>query len=146
MTVEVNYVAVVLAAASSMAVGYIWYAPKVFGNRWSKLTGITQAQMKKGMARPLLITFAASLITAYILAHITYIAHVFFKNSYLVDSVTTAFWLWLGLTAARILVHDVFERRDTKLTLLNIANEFAILLVMGVVIGLAGIHVAVQAS
>lgn len=146
MTVEVNYIGVVLAAASSMAVGFIWYAPKVFGNRWAKLTGITQAQMKKGMARPMLITFAASLITAYILAYVTYISHVFFKHSFLIDALTTAFWLWLGLTAMRILVHDIFERRPTKLTLLNIANEFAIIMVMAFVIGLAGIHVATQVN
>ena len=32
MDVEVNYLAVLLAAASSMVVGSIWYAKPVFGN------------------------------------------------------------------------------------------------------------------
>ena len=142
MTVEVNYVGVVLAAASSLAVGYIWYAPKVFGNRWSKLTGVTQGQLKKGMVRPLLIMVAASLITAYILAHVTFLAHDFFRNSFLQDAVTTAFWLWLGLAAMRLLAHDVFERRPTQLTLINVANDFTTIIAMGVVIGLAGTGVA----
>ncbi len=142
MQVEVNYIGVVLAALSSMAVGSIWYAPKVFGKKWMKLTAITPAYMKKGMARCLAITFAASLITAYILAHMIFVTHKFFGNSFLQDAVTTAFWLWLGFTAMRILVHDVFEKRPTKLTLITIGNELAILLIMGLVLGLAGIHVA----
>lgn len=143
MQVEVNYIGVVLAALSSMVVGSIWYAPKVLGNKWAKLAELTPAHMRKGMARGLAITFAASLITAYILAHMIYVSHRFFANSFLQDAVTTAFWLWLGFTAMRILVHDVFEKRPVKLTLITIGNELAILLIMGLVLGLAGIHIAV---
>src|SRR5688572_6162360 len=37
MVPEINYWAVLLATASSMAVGAIWYARGVFGTRWAKL-------------------------------------------------------------------------------------------------------------
>jgi hypothetical protein len=119
-----------------MVVGSIWYAPKVLGNKWAKLAQLTPAHMRKGMARGLAITFAASLITAYILAHMIFVTHKFFANNYMQDAVTTAFWLWLGFTAARILVHDIFEKRPIKLTLITLGNELVILLVMGVIIGL----------
>jgi hypothetical protein len=37
MVPEINYWTVLLATLSSMAVGSIWYAPKVFGTRWASL-------------------------------------------------------------------------------------------------------------
>ena len=40
MVPEINYWAVLLATASSMVVGSIWYTPKVFGTRWAKLANV----------------------------------------------------------------------------------------------------------
>lgn len=142
MQVEVNWIGVGLAALSSMVVGFIWYTPKIFGDKWAALVGLTKPQMKRGATRAMLIAILSALITAYILAHVTFLAHDFFKNSFLQDAVTTAFWLWLGLSAMRLIVHDAFEKRPTKLTLLNLGNDFATIIVMGIVIGLAGTGVA----
>jgi len=38
---SINYIAVILATLSSMAVGAIWYTPRVFGKLWMRLTGVT---------------------------------------------------------------------------------------------------------
>lgn len=137
MNVEVNYLAVVLAMVSSMVVGSVWYARSVFGNTWIKLAKI---DMKKNtsVAKPIITTMVVSLITAYVLAHVAYLSHMFFGNSFLQDSLSTAFWLWLGFTAARFITHDAFEGRPTKLTLINLGNEFVTIMVMGLVIGLFG--------
>lgn len=136
MQVDVNYLAVLLAAVSSMVVGSIWYAPKVFGNTWKHLAA-ADAKSKMGSPRSLAIAFVGSLLTAYILAHMIFLVHKYFgAHNYMFDAVTTALWLWLGFTAVRFIVHDVFEARPTKLTLLNIANEFVTIIIMGAVIGI----------
>lgn len=139
MNVEVNWWAVILATASSMVVGSIWYARSVFGNVWIKLTKIDEKKMGEGAAKAIAITVLASLVTAYVLAHVTFLSHKFFNNSFFTDAVSTAFWLWLGLTAARLVVHDVFERRPVKLTVLNAAHELVTLVVMGAIIGWLGV-------
>jgi hypothetical protein len=138
MSVEVNWLAVVLAAASSMVVGSIWYLPGVFGKPWMKMTGSKMGKDAKPaqMAWMYGSVFVASLVTAYILAHVAFLSNRFFGNSFLQDSLTTAFWLWLGLTATRFYVHDTFEGRRKKLTLLNSAHELATVLVMALIIGL----------
>ena len=134
--VEVNYLAVLLAGASSMVVGSIWYAESVFGKTWQKLAKVKIGD--QGMAYPLGVTALVSLVTAFVLAHVIYLSNSFFENSFLQDSLMTAFWLWLGFTAARIITHDAFEGRRKKLTLMNISHELVTLLVMGLVIGLFG--------
>ncbi|TAH35167.1 DUF1761 domain-containing protein [Candidatus Saccharibacteria bacterium] len=137
MQVEVNYLAVFLAAASSMVVGSVWYAKGVFGATWAKLAKVDMGRKPKPgeMAMLLGLTFVASLVTAYVLAHVIYISNSFFGNSWLQDSVTTAFWLWLGFTAMRVLTHDLFEGRRKKLTLLTWGNELVTVLFMALVIG-----------
>lgn len=139
MNVEVNWWAVILATASSMVVGSIWYARSVFGNVWIKLTNIDEKKMGQGVAKSMVITIVASFLTAYVLAHVSFLSHKFFGNSFIWDAMSTAFWLWLGLTAARLVVHDVFEHRPTALTVLNVAHEFVTLMVMGAVIGWLGV-------
>jgi hypothetical protein len=138
MEVQVNLWAVLAAMASSMVVGSIWYARGVFGNTWIKLAKI---DMKKdaSAAGPIALTAVVSLITAYVLAHVAYLSNQFFQNSFLQDSLTTAFWLWLGFTAARFATHDAFEGRPAKLTALNLGNEFVTIMVMGLIIGLLGV-------
>jgi ABC-type Fe3+ transport system permease subunit len=140
MNVEVNYVGVVLAMLSSMVIGSIWYARPVFGNMWIKLAKV---DMKKGKGsdvwKPIVVTLVVSLITAYVLAHVAFLSNRFFGNSFLQDSLSTAFWLWLGLTAARFVTHDAFEGRPWKLTVLNISHELVTILVMGLIIGLVGV-------
>jgi sterol desaturase/sphingolipid hydroxylase (fatty acid hydroxylase superfamily) len=137
MEVQVNWLAVLLAMVSSMVVGSVWYAESVFGRAWMKLTKADPSKGKKSdVWKPIVVTMVVSLITAYVLAHVTYLANNFFGNSFLHDALTTAFWVWLGFTATRLVTHDVFEGRPYKLTAINAAHELVTFLVMGLVIGL----------
>ena len=135
MDVQVNWLAVVLATVSTMVVGSVWYTPKVFGKKWEKLAKIDPKHRAKP-AQAIGITVVVSFISAYVLAHVAYLANNFFGNSFLVDAVTTAFWVWLGFTAARFITHDAFENRPWQLTLMNVAHELVTFIVMGLVIGL----------
>lgn len=139
MEVQVNYLAVFLAMLSSMVVGSIWYARSVFGNTWIKLAKIDMKKDRGSVFKPLAMTAVVSLITAYVLAHVTYLSNQFFHNSFMSAALGTAFWMWLGFTAARFITHDAFEGRPGKLTVLNIGNELVTLLAMGLVIGLLGV-------
>lgn len=141
MSVDVNLFAVFLAALSSMAVGAFWYSPAGFYKPWVKMAGIKHnpaLMTKQHMTFLYVSTFVASLVTAFVLAHVAFLSHAYFKHSFLQDSLTTAVWLWLGLTAARVYVHDAFEARRKKLTLLTTGHELVTLVVMALVIGAMG--------
>jgi len=140
MNVEINYLAVLIAGLSSMLVGSIWYLPKVFGTKWAKLAKVNLNKKMSASQMVILMSSAlgASLVTAYVLAHMTYVANYFFGNNYLQDALTTAVWLWLGFTALRVYVHDSFEGRPFKLTLLTAGYELVTILLMGLIIGLIG--------
>lgn len=139
MEVQVNYLAVFLAGLASMAVGSVWYAQGVFGRTWAKLAKVDMNKKVSGSEMAVLMggTFVISLITAYVLAHVTYLSNTFYSgNSWLSSALQTAGWAWLGFTAVRFATHDMFEGRPRQLTLLNIGNELVTFLAMGLVIGL----------
>ncbi len=139
--VDVNYLAVFLAGVSSMVVGSIWYARGVFGNTWAKLAKVNMDRKLSGgqMAYMMGGTLLVSLLTAYVLANVVAITSSVSGNSFLEDSLMTAFWLWLGFTAARFFTHDAFEGRRKKLTALNLGNELVTVMAMALVIGLMGV-------
>ncbi len=138
MEVDVNLGAVVLAALSAMIIGSIWYMPRVFGEMWFKLARIDTG--KKVTTNQMVSLYVGALVTsvltAYVLAHVTFLSHHFFNNSFLQDALSTAFWVWLGFMATRLWVSDSFEGRPLKLTLLNAANAFVTIMTMGLIIGL----------
>lgn len=71
---EMNFLAILVAAISALVVGFIWYNPKVFGNAWMKAAGVTDEQIKGGnMAKifimalffAFLLSFAMQLLTIH---------------------------------------------------------------------------------
>jgi len=139
MTVPVvNWLAVVLATVSSMVVGAIFYARKVFGNRWMKLAKVDEASLSKSPVLPLVITFVVSFITAAVLAGTAALAQEFYEGNFLLNVLVTGVILWAGFTAARLITHDLFERRPSTLTVLNLLHELITVLVMALIIGAFG--------
>ncbi len=64
---EMNFLAILVAAVSALVVGFIWYNPKVFGTAWMKAASITEEQIRGGnMAK----IFGLALLFAFMLAFI----------------------------------------------------------------------------
>ena len=135
MVPEINYWAVLIATASSMIVGTIWYTPKVFGTRWAKLANVDMNRPGASAVIPIVVTLIVSFVTAWVLAGAAAIAWHFYGGSWLWGAIVTAATLWAGFTAARFITHDAFEGRPTALTTMNIAHELVTVLLMAVVIG-----------
>lgn len=135
MVPEINYWAVLLATASSMVVGSIWYARKVFGTRWAKLAGVDMDRPGTSPVIPIVVTVLVSFVTAWVLAGSTAIAWHFYGGGFLWAALATAVILWAGLTAARFITHDAFEGRPSSLTVLNIGYELVTFVVMAIIIG-----------
>jgi hypothetical protein len=138
--VTINFFAIILAALSTMVVGSLWYGP-LFGKAWSRL-----AKVKKdpafGPAKGVILyggAFLTSLVSAFVLAYFAYITNRFLGGTFLNDTLMTGALLWLGFTAARLYMHDSFEGRRRKLTLLNITHELVTIGIMALIIGAMGV-------
>ena len=71
---EINFIALFVAALSTLVVGFIWYHPKVFGVIWMKEAGVTEQKMKPNSILPLIGTslvyaFLISMILQFLVIH-----------------------------------------------------------------------------
>jgi hypothetical protein len=62
---NMNFLAVLVAALVPMVLGFIWYNPKFLGNAWKKAAGITDDQMK---GANMIVIFVVSLVLSFLLA------------------------------------------------------------------------------
>jgi hypothetical protein len=62
---QINFLALLAAAVSTLVVGFIWYHPKVFGTAWMKETGLTDERLKSGN---MLKIFGLTLIFAFFIS------------------------------------------------------------------------------
>lgn len=133
--IQVNYIAILIAAIVNMVVGFIWYGP-LFGKAYSKMMGFTKEEMEKamkeGMAKSYGLAFLAAIVMAYVFAH--FIS---------VGSATTAtqgaiigFWLWLGFVATTIISDLLWGKKTFNLYLLQVGYYLVVLVINGAILAL----------
>lgn len=64
---EINFIALLLSALSTLVVGFIWYHPKVFGTIWMNEAGVTEEQMK---GSNMILIFGMSILYAFLISFI----------------------------------------------------------------------------
>lgn len=62
--VDVNYLAIIVAAIINLVLGFLWYGP-LFGRRWMALAHVTPQQMGGGVAKITVGSFVVALVTGY---------------------------------------------------------------------------------
>jgi hypothetical protein len=63
---EMNFISPVVAAFTTLLVGFVWYHPKVFGTAWMKEAGLTQEELEKGnMLKIFGLTFIFSIFILF---------------------------------------------------------------------------------
>ena len=139
MEVPVNYLAVLVAAASSIVLGFLWYGP-LFGKVWMAQMGITKESMssvKQGeMMKSYVLMTIGSLLMAYVLSHSLTFASTYTQTTGYLAGVMVAFWTWLGFVAPVTLSSVLWEKKSWKLWCINAGYYLVSLKIMGVILAL----------
>ena len=132
--ININYLAVLVAAIVGMGVGFLWYSNALFGKMWRDLMGFDEKKMKKsmqkGMGKTMTIAFVSTLLMSYVLSY--FVGYVQAKN--IVDGVILGFWLWLGFFATTELGMVLWEGKPLKLYFVKTLHNLVTLAVMGAIL------------
>jgi hypothetical protein len=138
MEIEVNFLAVLVAAVASMALGFLWYSPMGLGKPWMKLKGYTDESLKsaqKEMGTLYGVSFVVALVTAFVLSHVMTLSQNFYGYPEVQTGLTTAFWMWLGFIMPVQVTAVIFGDKNWKLLAIDTGYQLASVLVMGLVLG-----------
>ena len=132
MTVNfgVNYLAIVVAAVVALVIGFIWYSPRVLGNRWMTYLGTTQAQLGNPGPTGMAVGVIASLVNAWVLA----VLSLNLGGKSLTDGVMLGVLAWLGFMATITAAQISFEKKPWGLWVLNNAHNLLVQVIMGAIV------------
>ena len=140
LIVEVNLLAVLVAAVASMVIGFLWYSQFLFGKQWMALSGLDEKKMKgmkMGANKAYLFSFIGALVMADVLAHASvFSAYYFSELPKLTAYLMTSFWSWLGFVMPVQAGMVLFGDKPFRLFLLNTGYQLVSLIVMGLVLAL----------
>jgi hypothetical protein len=124
--IQIDWIAVVIAAIVNMIIGFVWYSKWLFGS---------SDCLKKGDAAqgilPIVWGAALSFAIAFFLA--------FFEGHLRVTTVSDgmfiSFCLWLGFVATTQISQVIWQARPWKLFFIDAGYKFLSFLVMGGILG-----------
>jgi hypothetical protein len=140
----VNYLAVLVAGVVGWVIGAAWYMS--LAKHWVAAHGKTmeefkaQADAAKGTSAawmPYLLAFIAEVVMAWVLAGL--LAHLGPDQTTVWNGIVSAAFVWVGFVVTTIAVNNMFSMRKPMLTVIDSGHWLAVLLVMGIVLGLFGI-------
>jgi len=131
----VNYFAVMLAAVASFVFGGIWY--NALSKLWMDAVGMSpdRAPKDRGGLGLYVLTFAAQLIMAWMLAGV--LLHLERGGFPLTprNGLLSAAFIWFGFVITTMVVNYAFHGAKQALTLIDGGHWLCVLLIQGLVIG-----------
>ena len=135
---SLNWVAILVAAISTMVVGFLWYSPLLFAKPWMREMGYDPndkaktEEIKKSAGKAYGGSFVASLISAFTL---TLILHGLRAEDWHFG-IMASFHIWLGFVATVQFTGALFMKQSMKLFGINTGYQLVCYLVMGVILTL----------
>lgn len=132
---DVDWLAVVAAAATGFIVGGIWYGP-VMGKKWLGAVGLSEEDIKQGNMKLIYGgAFAFSLLASWTLAH-TFVSYM--QDLSFAVKVMTAFGVALGFIVPAIGTNYLFSQKSKALFFIDAGYWILFYSAMGTVHALFG--------
>ncbi len=125
---KLNWIAILLAATSTLVLGFIWYHPKTFGNIWQKSLNMSDEELKNGNM-PMI--FGISWLMAVVMGVYLY-KHV---HGGFVHGAFHASVVGFMMVAPVIINNALFERKPWSLILINVGYWLVTIALMGGILG-----------
>jgi len=133
---SLNWLAILVAAISTMVVGFLWYSPLLFANAWVREMGYgpndkaRMNEMKRSAGPAYAGSLLASIVSAFTLALILHGLRAESAHFGLMVS----FHVWLGFVATVQLTGALFAKQSMKLFAINTGYQLVCYLVMGAIL------------
>jgi hypothetical protein len=126
--VNINLLAVLVAGVVHMAIGLVWFLPKLFGNAWSELTGKEMKPAPRWIAAGII----GHQVMALVLALIVNLANA----TSVLDGIIVGVLVCLGFVATLEIGELIWEKIPFKLFMIRVGNQLLGFSVSGAILAL----------
>ena len=131
---DVNWIALIVAAIVAFALGALWYSNAMFGRQWMAAHGHTPeklAAMQSSMGKTYAFSFVTYLITAMVIALLIGLT----GGASLVGGVVIAVLAWLGCGFPIGLNANLFSGKPASAFMIDAGYQLIYMIIMGAIIG-----------
>jgi hypothetical protein len=131
---DVNWLAIIVAAVVAFAIGALWYSPTLFGRQWMAAHGHTPeklAAMRSSMAK----TYAFSFITYLIMAMVIALLMGLTGGTTMIQGIVLAVLAWLGFGFTIGLNTNLYSDKPAAAFMIDAGYQLVHVIVMGAIIG-----------
>ena len=130
---QVNFLGVLVAGIATMAVGFLWYSPFLFGKLWVAASGLTEAQIAECKKKKMVSTYAIGFVNGLVMSAVLGVLMNLVLVENVVDSVILTGLVWLGFVLTLMIGGILWEGKKPKLVMINAGYYLVTLLVSGLV-------------
>jgi len=135
MIFDINVWVVLVAGLSAVIIGFVWYAPMVFGTAWMRTIGLTPESMegsKKTIPMMAFTGFVSAVVLAWVMAHFAIVWGAITLGS----ALELGFWVWLGFMVPALLAPVLWERKSITYFAINAGYWLVTALVIATIVTL----------
>lgn len=133
-SLDVNWLAIIVAAVASFAIGALWYSPVLFARQWMAAHGHTPeklAAMQSSMAK----TYTFSFITYLIMAMVISLLVGLTGAASAAHGIVLAVLAWLGFGFTIGLNTNLYSDKPAAAFMIDAGYQFIHVILMGAIIG-----------
>jgi hypothetical protein len=131
---DVNWLAIIVAAVAAFAIGALWYSPMMFGRQWMAAHGHTPEKLA-AMQSSMGITYTFSFVTYLIMAMVLALLVWLIGATTAIRGIVLAVLTWLGFGFTIGLNTNLYSDKPPKAFMIDAAYQLVHVIVMGAIIG-----------
>lgn len=130
LSFAVNWVGVIVGNVALLIIGFVWFMPQVFGNRWIAYLGRPGEQLKPGP------DFILSVLSGTLNSFVMAVLALNLKASSAGDGLVLGLVVWAGFFLSYLTANTVFAKRPWGLWGIDVSHALVAQVALGVIVSL----------
>jgi hypothetical protein len=130
LSFAVSWVGVIVGNVALLIIGFVWFMPNVFGNRWIALMGRPGEQLKPGP------DFVLSILSGTLNSFVMAVLALNLGATTVGDGVVLGLVVWAGFFLSYMTANTVFAKRSWALWGIDVGHALLAQVVLAVIVAL----------
>jgi hypothetical protein len=126
----VNWVGVIVGNIALLVIGFVWFMPQVFGNRWIAYMGRPGEQLRPGPE------FILSILSGTLNSFVMAVLALNLKATTAGDGIVLGLVVWAGFFLSYMTANTVFAKRSWGLWAIDVGHALIAQVVLAVIVTL----------